>query len=239
MTASCPTGSTRARSSKLARPVKPLLIACDFDGTITCRDTLHVIVEEFGERGGWDALEPRLRRGEITVEQAMTQQFAGVTATLEEVLVAVRRDSPIRPGFHEFVAWAASAGHRLVVLSSGFRSVIDAVLAGAGIEGLPVHSHEARFSRHGCALVWSRRGDVCPLCSRPCKRHDLALHRGREPVVYIGDGMSDRCVAKVADLVFARDGLAQHLGEVGLPFEPFHDFHDVRRSIERTYAQAA
>jgi 2-hydroxy-3-keto-5-methylthiopentenyl-1-phosphate phosphatase len=61
--------------------VKPLLIACDFDGTITSRDTLHVIVEEFGVRGVWEALEPRLRRGEITVEQAMTEQFAAVRAT--------------------------------------------------------------------------------------------------------------------------------------------------------------
>ena len=58
--------------------MKPLLIACDFDGTITCRDTLHVIVESFGERGVWERLEPRLRVGEITVEQAMQIQFAEV-----------------------------------------------------------------------------------------------------------------------------------------------------------------
>lgn len=219
--------------------MKRLLIACDFDGTITTRDTLHVIVEEFGGRGVWDRLEPKLRRGEISVEQAMTEQFAAVTATRDEVLAAVREASPIRPGFHEFVAWAATAGHRLVVLSSGFRTVIDAVLDEAGIEGLPVHAHEARFSREGCVLVWAARGEVCPLCSRPCKRHDLATYRADEPVVYIGDGISDRCVARTADLVFARDGLADYFGDEGLPFEPFDDFHDVRRLLERTYAQAA
>ena len=219
--------------------MKPLLIACDFDGTITCRDTLHVIVEEFGGRGVWDGLEPKLRRGEITVEQAMMQQFGAVTATFEEVLGAVRRDSPLRPGFHDFVAWAGSVGHRLVVLSSGFRSVIDAVLAEAGIVGLPVHSHDARFSRNGCTLVWAERGERCPLCSRHCKRHDLARYRGSEPVVYIGDGISDRCVSRTADLIFARDGLAQDLGEEGIPFQPFDDFYDVRRFIERADALAA
>jgi 2-hydroxy-3-keto-5-methylthiopentenyl-1-phosphate phosphatase len=219
--------------------VKPLLIACDFDGTITCRDTLHVIVEEFGARGVWDAIEPRLRRGEISVEQAMNEQFAEVRATLDEVLLAVQRESPVRAGFHEIVSWSRACGHRLIVLSSGFRTVIDAVLADAGIAGLPIHSHEARFSREGCTLVWSERGRPCRLCSRPCKRHDLALHRGSEPVVYVGDGISDRCVARTADLVFARDGLAQHFREGGLPYLPFDDFHDVRRLIERTYAQAA
>ena len=217
----------------LARPVTPLLIACDFDGTITCRDTLHVIIEEFGVTGVWDRLEPRLRAGEITVEQAMVEQFAAVRGTTEEILAAVRRESPVREGFVELVAWARAAGHRVVVFSSGFRTVIDAVLNDAGVGDLPVHSHEARFSEGGCKLVWADRGEVCPLCGRRCKRHDLALHRRPgEPVVYLGDGISDRCVARVADLVFARAGLAEHLAESGLEFLPFDDFHDVRRGID-------
>jgi 2-hydroxy-3-keto-5-methylthiopentenyl-1-phosphate phosphatase len=219
--------------------VKPLLIACDFDGTITSRDTLHVIVEEFGARGVWDALEPRLRRGEITVEQAMTEQFAAVRATREEVVAAVRAQAPLRPGFAAFVAWSRAEGHRVVVLSSGFRTVIDTVLGDAGLGDLPVHSHEAVFSPEGCTLVWSERGGPCPLCGRRCKRHDLASHRAAEPVVYVGDGISDRCVARTADLVFARDGLADHLRDAGVPFVPFEDFDDVRRELRRAYARAA
>jgi 2-hydroxy-3-keto-5-methylthiopentenyl-1-phosphate phosphatase len=219
--------------------VKNLLIACDFDGTITCRDTLHVIVEKFGVPGIWDELEPQLRSGELSVEQAMEQQFASVRATADEVLEVVLREAPVRPGFCELVEWAAARGHRLVVLSSGFRSVIEAVLAGAGIAGVPVRSHDAVFSRDGCRLVWSDRGGPCALCDRRCKRHDLALYRRSEPVVYAGDGVSDRCVARAADLVFARDGLADHLRESGVPFVPLEDFHSVRRHLERVYARAA
>ncbi|MEW6581933.1 MAG: MtnX-like HAD-IB family phosphatase [Actinomycetota bacterium] len=219
--------------------MKPLLIACDFDGTITCRDTLHVIVEEFGVRGVWDALEPRLRSGEMTVEEAMTEQFAAVRATAPQVLAAVRRDAPVRRGFPELVAWARAEGHRVVVLSSGFRTVIEAVLGDAGVGDLAVHSNDVLFGADGCTLVWADRGDPCPLCGRPCKRHDLAAHRGPEPVVYVGDGVSDRCAARAADLVFARDGLAAHLGDEGVPFVPFDDFDDVRRELVRAFAQAA
>lgn len=216
-----------------------LLIACDFDGTITQRDTLHVIVETFGAKGVWGAIEPALRAGELTLEQAMERQFAAVRATRDEVLDAVLRDAPVRAGFHEFLAWAGERGHRLVVLSSGFRTVIDAILAKAGIADLVIHSHEARFSAEGCELVWSDRGERCELCGRPCKRHDLARHRRGERLVYVGDGISDRCAARAADLVFARDGLAEHLRAEGVPFVPFEDFFEVRAVLEPRAVRAA
>ena len=58
-------------------PVERLLIAVDFDGTITVRDTLHVIVERYGTPSVWERIEPRLRAGEITLEDAMEEEFAG------------------------------------------------------------------------------------------------------------------------------------------------------------------
>jgi 2,3-diketo-5-methylthio-1-phosphopentane phosphatase len=220
--------------------VKTLLIACDFDGTITVRDTLHVIVEEFGARGVWDGLEPRLRAGELTLEQVMCEQFAAVRAPWDEVRESVLRSAPVRAGFHELVDWCGSAGHRLVVFSSGFRSVIDAVLGAAGLAGLEVLSHEARFSPEGCSLVWAERGDACELCGRHCKRYDLRrAHRAGETLVYLGDGISDRCPAQMADVVFARAGLAEYLAAEGVPFLPFEDFHEVRRRLDACASRAA
>ncbi len=211
--------------------MKPLLIACDFDGTITQRDTLHVIVESYGERGLWERLEPRLRVGEITVEQAMQEEFAAVRATPDQVRQAVREHAPIRDGFGEWVDWCAGLGHRLIVLSNGFRSVIEPVLADAGLGHLEVVAHDARFGPDGCELVWSDRGERCGLCGRPCKREPLRERWQGERLIYLGDGISDRCVSLMADAVFARDGLAEHLADRDVAFTPFDDFHDVRRVL--------
>lgn len=212
--------------------MKPLLIACDFDGTITQRDTLHVIVESFGEQGLWERLTPRLRVGEITVEQAMQEEFAAVRATPREVRDAVRAHAPIREGFGDWVEWCAARGHRLVVVSNGFRSVIEPVLADAGLGHLEVVAHDARFSRDGCRLVWSDRGERCALCGRPCKREPLRARSNGERLVYLGDGISDRCAALMADVIFARDGLAEYLAECDVAFIPFEDFRDVRRALD-------
>ena len=216
------------------------LLVCDFDGTITERDTLHVIVQRYGTPGVWEAIEPRLRAGEITLERAMEEQFAGVRATPDEISRLVAGQTGVRAGFHELVAWARGQGWGIAVLSSGFRSVIEEFLERAGLGDLPVEAHEARFGPDGTEIVWSELGGIpCDLCGRRCKRHDLEHHRaGHDTVVYVGDGVSDRCAAPAADVVFARDGLAAYLDEVGVPYTPFDDFDDVRLALAGRAAAA-
>jgi 2-hydroxy-3-keto-5-methylthiopentenyl-1-phosphate phosphatase len=219
--------------------VENLSIACDFDGTITCRDTLHLIVEEFGAPGVWSAIEPRLLGGEISLEEAMQEQFAQVRATPAQIDDLVKAHAGLRPGFREFVDWAGGRGHPIVVLSSGFHSVISSLLRAWGLDHLPLTCHEAVFSTEGTRLVWSDRGDACTACGRRCKRHDLSAAGLGRPLAYVGDGVSDRCVARAADIVFARADLARHLRHDDVPFTPFEDFHQVRRRLERPVEVAA
>ena len=220
-------------TSLVASPaVAPLLLAVDFDGTITMRDTLHVIVDEHGRDGVWDALEPDLRAGRITIEQAMSRQFAEVKAGPEEIFALVRERAGVRDGILELVEFAESEGHRLVIMSAGFRSVIDQVLGDLGLDHLEVVSNEAIFREEGCELVFSDdRGEVCVLCDRRCKRHALGMRHQGEPIVFVGDGISDRCVSGMADLVFVRSYLADWLDERGTPYVPFDDFHQVIEGV--------
>ncbi len=219
--------------------METLLIACDFDGTITEHDTLHLIVEAFGTRGLWESIEPRLRAGEVTLEQAMQEEFATVRATHDQVIDLVLRDAGLRSGFPELVGWARAHGHRLIVFSSGFRTVIEAALGHWGLGDLEVVSHEAHFSPDGCRLVWADRGESCAECGRRCKRHDLRGRLRGERLVYVGDGISDRCGARMAEVVFARDDLARDFSAQGLAFIPFDDFVEVREWLEAAPSLAA
>ncbi|MCB0881528.1 MAG: MtnX-like HAD-IB family phosphatase [Thermoleophilia bacterium] len=204
-----------------------LVIACDFDGTITERDTLNLLVREFGDGAVWDAMEPDVRAGRTSVEHAMQAEFATVRVSEADAVRWVREHAGIRAGFTECVAWARAHGHGFVVLSNGFGVLIRDVLGGLGLGDLPVHSHECAFTPEGSAIAWTERGEPCPLCSRPCKRHDLARVRGDARVVYVGDGISDLCVAQAADIIYARADLADYLKSRGVPFRPFRDFHQI------------
>jgi 2-hydroxy-3-keto-5-methylthiopentenyl-1-phosphate phosphatase len=218
-------------------PVRRFLIAIDFDGTITRHDTLHLIVNRFGDRTVWDRLTPDVIAGRVSVEEAMQAEFATVRATPDQVLDLVRSDAGIRDGFVEFVGWARSAGHHVCVLSNGFRVVIADTLARIGLADLTFRSHDAEFSPEGTRLVWTPRGARCDLCGRPCKRHDLEILRTGHPVAYIGDGVSDRCVCTAADVIFARAELADWLADADRPFVSFEDFHQVRTDLERFGAE--
>ena len=209
-----------------------LLIACDFDGTITERDTLHVIIDAFGAPGLWDALEPRMQAGQITVQEAMQLEFSAVRATPSQVAEAVAREAPVRAGALEFATAVAAAGHELVIMSAGFRSVIDPVLAKAGLSHLDVVSNEAHFTLDGCRIDWALPGEACERCGRTCKRHAIAERRQGREVVYIGDGISDRCPSLDADQVFARAGLAEYLGDQGVAYTPFDDFHQIAAHLD-------
>ncbi len=54
---------------------------------------------------------------------------------------------------------------------------------------------------------------------------------GTGAFAFVGDGVSDRCIALAANRVFARAGLATWLDRQGVPYEPFEDFFDVAAAL--------
>jgi 2-hydroxy-3-keto-5-methylthiopentenyl-1-phosphate phosphatase len=49
--------------------------------------------------------------------------------------------------------------------------------------------------------------------------------------VLVGDGTSDRKAAALADIVFAKDGLARWCAQFAVPFSPFACLDDVRTAL--------
>jgi 2-hydroxy-3-keto-5-methylthiopentenyl-1-phosphate phosphatase len=136
----------------------------------------------------------------------------------------------IRAGFHELVELARERGWRLVVISSGFRELIEPVLEREGLESLELLANSIDPDPSGWRASF-RDEMPCPVCGEPCKRAAVVAEADSGGAVYVGDGISDRCGAEASDLVFARRGLAAYLRERGVPFEPFDDFFEVADAL--------
>jgi 2-hydroxy-3-keto-5-methylthiopentenyl-1-phosphate phosphatase len=162
-----------------------------------------------------------LERGEITLHEEIRRDATGITAPIAEVTGWLVDNIELRPGFHEL-----AEAHRPTIVSSNFRQLIEPILQREGLE-LEVRANDVEWHPDGWRATF-RNGEACGTCGEPCKRADLPAEG---PVVYIGDGYSDRCAAQAADRVFARDGLARYLAERGVPFEPFDDLLDVTQSL--------
>jgi 2-hydroxy-3-keto-5-methylthiopentenyl-1-phosphate phosphatase len=196
-------------------------LVVDWDGTVTEVDGLHLVLLEFGDVGIFDEAERRLGL-DLTLHEVIALEFETVRTPLDEVVAWVRANVSVRPGFAEL-----ARKRRPLIVSSGFRELIDPVLEREGI-ALDVVANQLDPRPDGWHARF-RPGDVCPVCGEQCKRSDVG---GLDDVVYVGDGFSDRCIALGAARVFARDGLAEYLAREGVPFEPFGDFYDVERALD-------
>ena len=206
-------------------------LVVDFDGTITEQDVLDEIARRFGDDEVYREVDEALDRNGITLHEVLRREFEPVRAPLGEVVEWIHANASIRPGFGELVELARERGWRLVVVSSGFRQLIEPVLERAGFEGLELVSNEVDPDPEGWRITFFDESR-CEICGEACKRMTVRSVVDGGEVVYVGDGYSDRCAAEDADLVFARRGLAAYLTERGVPFEPFDDFFQIAEKLE-------
>ena len=197
-------------------------LVLDWDGTVTERDTLHLVIERFGDLDVFRAMETRIGR-ELSLNEVIGIEMATISAPLDEVRDWLLDNVTVRPGLAELVA-----AHEPLIVSAGFHELIEPVLAREGVE-VPVVANRLEPGSDGWRAVFLGRA-TCGVCGEPCKR--VALE-AEGPLIYVGDGISDRCVSLAADRVFARDGLASWLGAQGVAYEAYDDLHDVRVALVR------
>ena len=192
-----------------------LSLVIDWDGTVTEIDSLHMVLEEFGDVSLYEQAERRLGR-ELTLHEVIALEFSSVRAPLETVVAWVRERVRVRAGFRELVEQ-----HDPVILSSGFTELIVPVLDREGVAPRLIANN--LDPRPDGWRVLFRDDTPCAVCGEACKRGSLPPGE----VVYVGDGFSDRCAALASSRVFARDGLARWLDAQGASYEPWTDFGEL------------
>ena len=189
-------------------------LVLDWDGTCTVHDSLVAAVQALGDAAVYD-------RDFASYGEALAAEVGTIRASAEEAAEWAVENVEVRPGFHELVERFDP-----VIVSSGLPQLILPVLGREGVE-LDVRSNFADPSPGGWRLRFRHDGQ-CPVCGDRCKRRSLPEEL---PLVFVGDGYSDRCASLACDRVFARDGLARYLREEGVPYEPFDSLLDVAAAL--------
>jgi 2-hydroxy-3-keto-5-methylthiopentenyl-1-phosphate phosphatase len=191
-----------------------LPLALDWDGTCTVHDSLVAAVHDLGDPAVYD-------REYATYGEALAAEVASIRVTAEEAAEWAVEQVQVRQGFHELVE-----SFRPVIVSSGLPQLILPVLGREGVE-VEVRSNFADPSPDGWRVRF-RHDSPCPVCGDRCKRRSLPEGR---PLVFVGDGYSDRCASLACDRVFARDGLARYLDDEGVDYEAFDSLLDVAAAL--------
>jgi 2-hydroxy-3-keto-5-methylthiopentenyl-1-phosphate phosphatase len=189
-------------------------LVLDWDGTCTVSDSLVDAIHRFGD-------ERVLGAGHGSYGESLAAEVGSIRADAATVSAWAAEHVEVRPGLH-----ALAARYRPVIVSSGLPQLIAPVLAREGLE-LEVRSNDADPEPGGWRLRFRDVGP-CPVCGDMCKRRSLPEGR---PLVYAGDGVSDRCAARAADRVFARAWLAAQLRREGAPYEAFETLDDIAAAL--------
>jgi 2,3-diketo-5-methylthio-1-phosphopentane phosphatase len=214
------------------------IIFCDFDGTITDVDVTDEILTQLAHPS-WREVEQAWVQGLIDARECLERQMALVETT-EKELNSLIDSIGIDPNFSRFYRFVRKHSIPFYVLSDGFDHVVSRVLRHAGVNGeLRNGSHLFTSALHCEGRRWAVS---FPNCSPPCG-HGCATCKPRiirrlgykhHPIVYIGDGLSDRFAVEESDVVFAKRQLLAHCRDRGLHCHPFETFADVEEALQET-----
>jgi alpha-galactosidase len=211
-----------------------LAVFCDYDGTFAKQDVGSTIVRRHAAERRAE-LWARLERGELDAWSYNMELLNGLAypeRTLNEFLKTIEID----PGGRALVAWCEERGVPFRILSDGFDYNLERLqrLHGVRFE----HDSNRLWYEQDRWRIAARYPDArCGCATGVCKAARIREFRAHHPgarVVHVGNGrVSDLCGARAADLVFAKDTLADELAKQGVAFEPFETLHDVVAGLER------
>jgi 2-hydroxy-3-keto-5-methylthiopentenyl-1-phosphate phosphatase len=215
-----------------------VLVVMDFDGTITTRDCLRTVLAH--HVADLDALTTAARATGLSEAQALLQAVGRLRAPREQVLAEFAAAATLRAGFHDFARFLLERGARIALISLGFAEGIEAVWRREGLPEVPVLASRLEGDESvGYRLRVDQRFGDCPICGAGlCKGPAVdALRQPGDYVVAFGDGERDLCMARRADLVFARDGLADRCDREQIDCLPLTDYTRALRDLRRRLAE--
>ena len=212
---------------------RPLML-CDFDGTVSVKDTVNNLIRSHVTSPEWRYHVKRYFRGEIGscgVYEAVAPLMRMTLADLEGF---VKEHAELDPAFPAFLEWAHGRGVAVKIVSDGFDAAIEALLRNHGISGVEIFANHLEMDDHGEVRITSPH--VSPECGKcgTCKLQILKSFRSAyERVILVGDGTSDRHAATEADLVLALKDLFVYCVEQKIPALRVDGFSKIPWLMER------
>lgn len=208
-----------------------MAILSDFDGTIASIDTGEFVLSQFAH-GDWRAYDEQLERGEITLEECLTKQFAMVKETERRLLERVKSVVSFRHGFEDLVDYCGTRGFPFVVVSGGLDFIIKHLLRAKNLlDRVEIVAPKSNVTKDGITFRFPTLSQPGSLNFKDDLVRTYAVRGIRS--VYIGDGLPDFAAIERADVRFAIRGsrLSKLCKRDGVAFQEIDDFHDVLRNL--------
>ncbi len=215
---------------------KKALIISDFDGTICTVDMGNKVLSRFTDKS-WEAIDREYIKGSIGSRAAYSRIAPLMAGTSKSMHAYVSRHARIDPFFAGFYHLAKKKELDVKIVSDGLDFYIRAVMKKHRLGEIEFFSNTVAFGEDdSLKFEFPEANALCGRCGT-CKNKILNDHRLMyEKIIYIGDGHSDICPSRSADLVFAKGVLLKKCEEEGTtPYRPFRNFSEITRYLEKNF----
>lgn len=211
-----------------------ILILCDFDGTVSTKDTVNHLVREHVTSPEWRVHVKRYLRGEIGSREVYRAVAPSMRMTRDDLERFVLRNAELDPAFPAFLDWAETRGIDVKIVSDGFDATILTLFRNHGLVGLEVFANRLELERDGHVTIRSpHENPDCGKCGT-CKLGIIRRFReDYDRIILVGDGESDRHAAEGADTVIALKELFVYCALAGIPAIRADSFEEIPHLLTR------
>jgi 2,3-diketo-5-methylthio-1-phosphopentane phosphatase len=206
------------------------IVFCDFDGTITNLDTLVFLLDHYSNCD-WRKIEDKMSSGELSEREGLKMEIESLNVSWSEAIARILSSVKMDDHFPLVVNYLKTMDIPLIIMSGGIEEIIRTILEKQGLDHLEVRANRLKIEGEKWRIIPSPRPKIRGLCNH-CKTSSLveASESGLK-TIYIGDGLTDRCPAVKADMLFAKGELENFCQTQAIPYYPYENFKDILMAI--------
>jgi 2-hydroxy-3-keto-5-methylthiopentenyl-1-phosphate phosphatase len=198
------------------------IVFCDFDGTITVKETFVAVLKHFAPQLSAQLI-PQIYARKLTLREGVRQILESISSSCYPEILEFSRGETIRPGFTELLDFLEAKQVPLVVISGGLRGMVEVVLGKLVQRVHAIHAVDIDTTNEYLQVKSEFEGGT----ELVAKVQVMEKYSAEEKIA-IGDSLTDLNMALATPIVFARDALAQYLQQHQKPYIPWQDFFEVR-----------
>lgn len=211
--------------------MKKVIVISDFDGTITERDSLVDMLNKYASPD-WHKIKHLVNLGRMGTRIGLKKEFDLCRISRKEFVDFLVNNVKIDGTFKNFLEFCKKNKFRFIVVSGGFTLNVKTLFNKYRIKNIKYYANIVTFKGKKVNLKFPYRDKSCKTCSL-CKAPYIKEYKRKGYfAIYIGDSVTDRCPARVADLVFAKHNLEEYCKAKGIAYVPYDTFGQIKTYLK-------
>ena len=174
--------------------------------------------------------------GKIDSKECLIEEFKLIPDLSEKLIDNFIVTLGIDEYFSDFYQYTVENKIDFYVISDGIDYFIKRILNKYGLYNLKIISNRGEFRENSFEITFPNDNPNCVNNAGTCKCAVLkSLRENYKKIYYIGDGVSDYCVADKADILFAKSRLAEFSQKKNIKYTEYNNFNDILNYFKTTY----